>query len=331
MATTFKALRVFEENDGTFSRRIIERTVDSLPAGEVLVKVAFSGLNYKDALSATGHKGVTRRYPHTPGIDAAGTVVESRSPAFVPGQEVIVTSYDLGMNTDGGFGGYIRVPAAWVVPKPQSLSLKDSMVLGTAGFTAARALYKMQQVGQRPAMGPVVVTGASGGVGSIAVCLLLRARYTVVASTGKPAAHPFLKRIGAAEILNRDAVNDESGRALIRSRWAGAIDTVGGNTLATLIKACKSNGSIAACGLVGSPRFQATVYPFIINGINLLGVDSATCPMPLRLKVWDQLAGTWAAGGLEKMAVACRLKDLDPHISRILEGKVMGRVVVVHD
>lgn len=256
--------------------------------------------------------------------------MESASPAFTPGQEVIVTSYDLGMNTDGGFGGYIRVPAAWVVPKPASLSLQESMVIGTAGFTAALALYKMQQLGQTPDMGQVVVTGASGGVGSMAVSLLARAGYPVIASTGKAEAHTFLRELGASEILNRTDVDDESGKPMIRSRWAGAIDTVGGNTLATLVKACANNGSIAACGLVGSPRFQATVYPFIINGVNLLGVDSATCPMPLRLRVWDLLAANWEAGQLEKMATICSLAGLNAYIDQMLAGKVMGRVVVAH-
>lgn len=330
MTTTFQALRIFEEADGTFSRRIIDRTVDSLPEGEVLVKVAFAALNYKDALSATGHKGVTRHYPHTPGIDAAGTVAESTVPHFVAGQEVIVTSYDLGMNTDGGFGGYIRVPAAWIVPRPESLSLKESMIVGTAGFTAALAIFKMEQMGQSPDLGPILVSGASGGVGSMAVSLLARAGYSVIASTGKSAAHPLLKELGASEIVDREAVNDESGKPMIRSRWAGAIDTVGGNTLATLVKACGSNGSVASCGLVGSPRFHSTVYPFIINGVNLLGVDSATCPMPLRLQVWNKLAGNLEKGNLEKMAITCSLEGINDCIDQILAGNITGRVVVAH-
>lgn len=329
--TMFPALRITEEADGTFSRRIISRNIEDLPEGEVLIKVAYAALNYKDALSASGHKGVTRKFPHTPGIDAAGTVVESSASAFLPGQEVLVTSYDLGMNVDGGFGAYIRVPASWVVPKPMALSLQNSMVLGTAGFTAALALYKMQLMGQTPSMGPVIVTGATGGVGSMAVGLLAHAGYEVIASTGKETAKDYLKELGATAFLSREEVNDESGKPLTRSRWAGAIDTVGGNTLATLIKACKSNGNIAACGLVGSPRLQTTVYPFIINGVNLLGVDSATCPMPLRLQVWNKLATEWTGEELGKIAQFCSLEELNPYIDQILAGKVVGRVVVRHD
>ncbi len=225
--TRFRAFRTIETEQG-FHGEIMHRQIGDLPAGEVLVRVHYSSLNFKDALSATGHKGVTRTYPHTPGIDAAGIVVHSDAPRIQTGQEVIVTSYDLGMNTDGGFGEYIRVPAGWVVPLPSEMNLRQSMILGTAGFTAGLALYKMERCGLDPGEGPVVVTGASGGVGSLAVALLAKRGYDVWAVSGTPEAHDLLRQLGADTILNRDDANDDSGRPLLTGQWVGAIDTVGG-------------------------------------------------------------------------------------------------------
>ena len=325
----FKTLRIYEE-DGKFRRTIEQRSTDDLPEGEVLIRVHYAGLNYKDALSATGNKGVTRKYPHTPGIDASGVVEENSDPRFSAGQEVIVTSYDLGMNTDGAFGEYIRVPADWVVPLPDSLSLKQSMILGTAGFTAALALYKMEQSGQKPEMGKVVVTGATGGVGSMAVAILAKAGYEVIASTGKESEHDYLKQLGASEAVDRAAVDDDSGRPLLRPQWAGGIDTVGGNTLATLLKACGRNGSIATCGLVASPKLNTTVFPFILNGVNLLGVDSAETPRDIRHQIWKNLASDWSVNEhLGAMCTDASLEELnDRYIDMILAGKTRGRVVV---
>src|SRR5215831_3457529 len=238
----FKALWVTESNGGSFERNIIERAIDDLPPGEVLIRVHYSALNYKDALSATGNKGITRKYPHTPGIDAAGTVELSRSPLCLTCDEVLVTGYDLGMNTCGGFAEYIRVPAAWIVKKPAGYSLKETMIIGTAGFTAASALYKMELMGQTPSRGPIVVTGSTGGVGSMAVAILSKAGYEVIAITGKPNAKEYLQHLGAARIESRAWVQDTSGKALLKTQWAGAIDTVGGNTLSTLLKACQLEG-----------------------------------------------------------------------------------------
>ena len=325
--TSFKALQVVEDAS-TFNRSIVEREIDDLPDGDILIKVHFAALNYKDALSATGNKGVTRNYPHTPGIDGAGVVVDSTNPAFKVGDEVLVTSYDLGMNTDGAFAEYMRVPSEWVVPLPAGLSLKESMILGTAGLTAGIGLYKMEMMGQNPEKGPIAVSGASGGVGSMAVGILSKAGYQVIASTGKENATNLLKGLGAAEIVDREFVNDDSSRPLMKPKWAGAVDTVGGNTLATLLKGCKSGGSVASCGLVGSPILSTTVFPFIINGINLLGLDSASFPMKERLQVWNNLANKWRLTDLESAVTTCKLQELDPYIDAILEGGSMGRVLV---
>lgn len=328
---TFKALRITEDEAEKFTRKIIKRNIDDLPEGEVLVKIQYAALNFKDALSSTGNKGVTRNYPHTPGIDGAGIVVESKNASFKEGESVLVTSYDLGMNTDGAFAEYIRVPANWVVPLPSGLELKESMIIGTAGLTAAIGLHKMEMMGQNPSQGPIVVSGATGGVGSMAVGILAKAGYQVIASTGKEDAHAYLKKLGATEIVNREFINDDSSRPLIKPKWAGAIDTVGGNTLATLLKGCKSGGSVASCGLVGSPNLSTTVFPFIINGINLLGLDSANFPMEERQKVWDKLAGSWRLSNLDAIATICKLEELDPYIDQMLKGTTKGRVVVKMD
>lgn len=324
----FKALVVREQPDGSFTRAIEEKRIGDLPPGEVIIRNRYAGLNYKDALSASGHKGITRAFPHTPGVDACGTVVQSTSADFSEGEEVIVTGYDLGMNTSGGFQEYVRVPAAWVVPKPAGLSLKEAMVYGTAGFTAALSLYKMERMGQSPAMGEVLVTGATGGVGSMAVGILSKAGYQVIASTGKKDAHDHLRKLGAARIEDRSFADDQSGKPLIKSRWAGAIDTVGGNTLATCAKACKRKGSVASCGLVSTPELHMTVYPFLLNGINILGVDSAETEMPLRRELWQKLASGWRIPDLESYGSFVPLENITEQMDLILNGKTRGRVVV---
>lgn len=327
MKNPFKALVVRENTDGTFSRKIEDKTIEQLPTGEVVIKVLFAGLNYKDGLSASGHKGITRKYPHTPGIDASGIVESSEDNRFKKGDEVIVTSYDLGMNHDGAFAEYIRVPANWVVKKPENLSFEKSQQFGTAGFTAALALYKMIQGGQKPEMGKIVVTGATGGVGSMAVALLAHAGYQVIASTGK-SEKEYLTSLGATEIQDRSFTSDDSNRPLLRPKWAGAIDTVGGNTLATLLKACDRNGNVATCGLVASPDLSTTVYPFILNGINLLGVESAECPMNLRTELWKKLGNEWNVNLPEDSATYISLEELNPYLDAILEGKTKGRIIV---
>jgi putative YhdH/YhfP family quinone oxidoreductase len=325
---TFEALVVRQNQDGRFIRSVGDRSIDDLPEGDVLVRVHYSSLNYKDALSATGHRGVTRQYPHTPGIDAAGVVEESAVEEFQVGDEVVVTSYDLGMNTPGGWGEYVRVPAAWIVPLPEGLSLRESMMYGTAGFTAGLALHRLEAAGLSPEQGDVLVTGASGGLGSIAVGILARAGYRAVAATGKAGAHDYLRALGAAEVVGRDAVHDDSGRPLLKGRWAGAIDAVGGEFLATVLKSIDYGGLVAACGLAASADLPTTVYPFILRSVSLLGIDSQNCPMDTRRQVWQKLAGDWHPGDLEHLASERQLEELEPAIERILAGGQQGRIVV---
>ena len=322
----FKALLVKEEN-GKFIREITERNINELPEGDVLINVKYSSLNYKDALSATGNKGVTRRYPHTPGIDAAGIVTESNNKKFKEGDEVLVTGYDLGMNTSGGFGEYIRVPAEWIVKLPVSLSLKESMILGTAGLTAALALDKMEQVGLDND-GEVLITGASGGVGSIAVAIFSKLGYTIVAGTGKTDQENYLKEIGAVSLISREEMNDKTNKALLSGRWSGVVDTVGGNILATAIASTKQWGYVAACGNAASVELHTTVFPFILRGVNLLGINSEKTPMDLREKMWNKLANEWKPEKLDMMFEECSLEETNKKIDEILEGKVKGRVLV---
>ena len=326
--STFRALVVSKTDEKTFTREITERSITDLPEGEVLIRVHFSSLNYKDGLSCIGNPGVTRNYPHTPGIDASGKVAESSDSRFKEGDSVIVTGYDLGMNTSGGFGEYIRVPADWVVPLPEGMTFKEASIYGVAGFTAALSVDALQKYGVNPEQGEIVVTGSTGGVGSVSVALLSLLGYTVVASTGKKEESEFLQRLGASEIISREEVNDESKKPLLRERWAGAVDTVGGTTLAALLKAAKRGGAVAATGLVASSELSTTVFPFILRGVSLLGIDSGFTPTKLRLEIWNKLAGIWKIPQLEQLTIDCTLEELDPEIDKILAGGQRGRVVV---
>lgn len=330
--SAFKAMIVSETEDKQFVRAIGEKQIADLPAGDVLIRVRYSSLNYKDALSASGNRGVTRNYPHTPGIDAAGVVVESRQPTLRPGDEVVVTGYDLGMNTSGGYGQYIRVPAGWVVPLPAGLSLRESMIYGTAGFTAALSCHRLIASGIVPGQGTVLVTGATGGVGSIAVAILAQSGYEVAAVTTKVDEAGYLRQLGATEIIAAADADDQSGRPLLKPRWAGVVDTVGGNILSTAIKATRYGGSVTCCGNVTSGELHTSIYPFILNGVCLLGIDSVHCPHELRGRIWDKLAGEWKLAHLE--AITTELPDLhalDERIGAILEGKHRGRDVVKVD
>ena len=325
---TFKAMVVQEKTDGTYTRRIAEKSLDDLPAGEVLVRVHYSSLNYKDGLSATGHRGVTKNYPHTPGVDAAGVVEESLSEAFQPGDEVIVTSYDLGMNTPGGFGQYIRVPAGWVVPLPENLSPKESMAYGSAGLTAGFCIFKLQEHAITPERGEILVTGATGGVGSFAVAMLAKIGYQVVAVTGKIDEKQFLIDLGAKEVISRDAATDISGKPLLKGRWAGVVDAVGGEILSTAIRATKLHGAVTCCGNVASPDLPINVYPFILRGISLVGIDSQSFPMTFRRQTWEKIATDWKLDNLDRQTSVCSLEELDSEIDLILAGKQKGRVIV---
>ncbi len=325
----FRALRVTETPTGKFERSIEQLNIEDLPPGDMLIKVSYSSLNYKDALSATGNKGITRKYPHTPGIDAAGVVELSRSALFAVNDEVIVTGNDLGMNTSGGFAEYIRVPASWVIKKPLEISYQEAMSVGTAGLTAANALHKMELMEQTPSKGPIVVTGSTGGVGSIAVAILAKAGYEVIAITGKENAKEYLTHLGAARVESRDFVNDRSGKALLRPQWAGAIDTVGGNTLHTLLKGCMPDGNVVSTGLVGSSKLDATVFPFILNGVNLLGIGSAETPVATKLLLWQKLMNGWnIKDKLNAIAKEISLEETNTYIDSILDGKIMGRIII---
>ncbi|MBU3142962.1 YhdH/YhfP family quinone oxidoreductase [Clostridium sp. CF012] len=324
----FKAMLVSETENNEFQRKIVTRQINDLPEGDVIINVKFSSLNYKDALSATGNKGVTRNYPHTPGIDAAGIVVESNNDNFKANDKVLVTGYALGMSTSGGYAEYIRVPAEWVVKLPENLSLRESMIYGTAGFTAALSVCKLVNSGVKPSDGDILVTGATGGVGSTAISILSVLGYNVIAATGKASEREMLLGIGAKDIVDRKDMDDNSGKALLKSRWAGVIDTVGGNILATAIKSTNYGGSVTSCGNIADHEFSTSVYPFILKGVTLFGIDSVKCPMDTRLMIWNKLSSDWKLDNLEANVDEVSLEGLDEKIDMILKGKHKGRTIV---
>jgi len=327
-STKFKALVVEKTIEKQFVRDIRERDINDLPPGDLVVRVHYSSLNYKDALSAMGHPGVTRQFPHTPGIDAAGEVFSCSSGTFAPGEKVIITGYDMGMETDGGWGQQIRIPSDWAVRLPEGLSLRESMAIGTAGFTAALSVLKLENAGVRPQHGDVLVTGATGGVGSIAVSILAGAGYLVVASTGKEIDADYLKDLGATRVIGRDEVSAGAEKPFLAERWAGAVDVVGGTTLAAVLKSTKYGGAVTCCGLVGSPELPLNVFPFILRGVSLIGIDSVQCPRGTRENVWRLLASIWKPVHLAEMVTECDLQGVEPLIQAILQGGITGRVVV---
>jgi putative YhdH/YhfP family quinone oxidoreductase len=290
--------------------------------------VAYSSLNYKDALSAVGNKGVTRNYPHTPGIDAAGIVEESAVEHIKPGDNVIVTGFDLGMNTSGGFSEYIRVPAGWVVQCPENLSLRESMVYGTAGLAAGLAVYKLMEHGIDPDSGNVVVTGAPGGVGSVALAILVKSGYHAVAVNGLVDQRDYLLGLGAQEVIRIDEAKDTSGRLLLKERWAGAIDTLGGEILSTAIRSTQHAGTVVCCGNAASPDLPLNVYPFILRGVSLLGVDTQNCPIDLRIKIWNKFADEWKLDYLDQITTEIGLNELSERIDLMLQGKNRGRAIL---
>jgi acrylyl-CoA reductase (NADPH) len=325
---SFHALVVEQQANGEFTRQIRDRSLEELPEGELLVRVHYSSLNYKDALSALGRPGVTKKYPHTPGIDAAGEVVSCSDGAFAPGEPVIVTGYDLGMNCPGGFGQYIRVPSSWALRLPAGLTLKESMAIGTAGLTAALSLYRLSQAGVLPEGGDILVTGATGGVGSIAVSMLAKAGYPVVAVTGKSSEADFLKGLGARLVLDRADFLRGGDRPLLKESWAGVLDVVGGEMLAAAIKSTRYGGVVTCCGLAGSPDLPLNVFPFILRAVSLVGIDSAQCPAPLRKEVWQRLAGDWKPDRLLESAVESPLSGLEEKFAAMVRGESRGRTVV---
>ena len=323
----FRALWVEESSPGVFTRRVIERGITELNAGELLVRVQYSSLNYKDALSASGNRGVTKNYPHTPGIDAAGVVEESSSPAFRPGDSVLLASVEMGVSSHGGFGQYVRAPASGAMAMPAGLTARQAMAYGAAGFTAALCVERLQREGLRPEDGEILVTGATGGVGSIALALLAREGYTSVAVTGKVEQAPLLRALGASVVLSRAEATGDPARPMLRARWAGVIDTVGGPILSTAIRSTQPGGVVAACGNAASPDLPITVFPFILRGITLAGIDATRPAKAERERIWRKLAGAWRLD-LEPILKEVTLDELDAEIVKILNGGQVGRVIV---
>jgi len=322
----YKAL-VVEEINGKFIQSIKTCETNKLPSGEVLIRVHYSSVNYKDALSATGNKGISKSYPHTPGIDAAGEVVNSNNYQFKIGDEVIVTGYDLGMNTSGGFGQYISVPAQWVVKLPEGLSMKESMIIGTAGFTAGISVLRLIDL-VKPTDGKIIVTGATGGVGSVAISLLSKLGYQIVAVSGKEQEHAFLKSLGANEIISRSDFENVDKRPLLSSKFAGGIDTVGGPILENILKSLQPLGAVTTCGSVSSTQLNMTVFPFILRGITLIGISAQNYPDVLRQILWTKLADEFKPNNLLNLYTEITINELIETLSLILEGKLKGRTII---
>jgi acrylyl-CoA reductase (NADPH) len=322
----FKAFRITSDA-GKISGAVAHIALDELTPGEVVIEAAHSSVNYKDALAATGAGKILKRFPLNGGIDVSGTVASSTDARFREGDQVVVTGYDLGVGNDGGYSAYVRVPADWVVRLPVGLTLFDAMALGTAGFTAAMSVIRLEQNGLGPGASPVIVTGATGGVGSIAVAILAGLGYQVTALTGKDSEHDYLRSLGAKDVLPRSAV-EKSARPLEKMMWAGAVDPVGGDTLAWLTKTMNYGASIASSGLTGGIELNTTVVPFILRGVNLLGIDSVMCPMPLRLEIWRRLASDMKPKMLASIARQIDLAGLPDAFATLAAGRAKGRFVV---
>jgi putative YhdH/YhfP family quinone oxidoreductase len=321
---TFLAYRVTETESG-MTATWESREDDQLPAGDVLIDVQYSSVNYKDALSASGNKGVTRAFPHTPGIDAAGVVLSSTDAAFKAGDEVVVFGYDLGMNTEGGYGQRIRVPSAWVLAKPAGISAAETMAWGTAGFTAALSVQKLERAGMQPSKGPVIVTGATGGVGSVAVALLAKLGYDVVALSGKAEQEAWLKELGANRVIGRDEVMALKGKAMAKPLYQAALDTVGGDMVSALIPQIMPEGAVSTCGMIAGIKVEASVFPFILRGVSLLGVDSVEIPQAEKQLVLNKAAGEWKLAGLETMTTNVTRSGLAGILTKVLNGQGVGR------
>src|SRR5690606_15800969 len=324
----FRALVVSARGGSHPEATIKDLAIEEFPSGEVEIEVEYSSLNYKDALATTGHPGVVWSCPHVPCIDAAGRVVASESSSFKAGDPVFVTGYGLGSDSWGGFSQRIRVPAGWVVPLPPGVTTRQAMLYGTAGFTAAQAVSTLQLHSVTPELGEVVVTGATGGVGLWSIALLSHLGYQVAAVTGKPERHDLLRQLGASEILDREEVVDDSDRPLLGSRWAGAIDTSGGRPLATLLRSTAYRGCVAACGLVAGADLPMTVYPFILRGVTLAGIDSAKCPREPRLAIWNKLFGPWRVELPVEATSEISLDEVPAKVGEMLAGQAFGRTLV---
>ncbi|SUZ70323.1 uncharacterized protein METZ01_LOCUS23177 [marine metagenome] len=329
MTSNFRALEV-SESEGKFGLSIVEKKVDDLPEGDLLVKVSYSSLNYKDAMSATGMPGVTRNYPHIPGIDAVGTVVNSEVSDFKEGDNVIVTGYDLGMNTSGGFGEYIRVPATWAIHLPKGLSEKQSMSLGTAGLTAGLSVHALDSFRKWGGFKETksIVTGSTGGVGSVSVMLLSKLGSEVTAVTGKDDQTDFLSSLGASNILSREELTEIARKPIGKSLWDVGIDVVSGEALSLLLTSLSPGGAVACSGLVGGPSFESSIFPFILRGNALIGIDSVEIALETKEHIWEHFSGDWSLDGLEAITKEVSLDNLEAEITSILNGNQVGRVLV---
>ena len=324
---TFKAYRTYEQ-DNVVSSRFVDMKLEELDAGDVVIRTKYSTINYKDALSYNGTGKIMRKFPTVAGIDLAGTVESSGDPRWKRGDKVIVTGYDLGVSHDGGYAEYARVPADWVVRRPESMTAFDAMTLGTAGFTAALAIHLMQHNGLAPDSGPVAVTGATGGVGSVAIEILAKQGYHVVAITGKAREADYLRGIGAKEVMLRSSLDFSRIRPLEKATWAGAVDNLGGEMLAWLLATSKVAGTVAAVGLAADMKLNTTVAPFILRGVHLLGTDSANCPMSLRQTLWNRLAVDWRPDRVHDQVTTIDFEELPMHFDAYLKGMARGRTVV---
>jgi acrylyl-CoA reductase (NADPH) len=324
--SAFRAFRVFDEG-GAVRGRVVSAALDELSQGDVVIKAAYSSVNYKDALAATGTGKIIRRFPLIGGIDVSGSIEWSADARFAPGDRVLVTGYDLGVAHDGGYAGRVRVPGDWVVPLPPTMTTFEAMAIGTAGFTAALSLVDMEKNGLAAAAGPVIVTGATGGVGSVAIQILAARGYDVTALTGKDGEHDYLRSLGARSVLSRNGLN-RGTRPLEKATWAGAVDSVGGDTLSWLTTTMMYNGSIASTGLAGGTHLQTTVLPFILRGVKLLGIDSVMCPMATRREIWGRLASDLKPLSLQTMARTIGLDALPDAFATLLGGGARGRFVV---
>ncbi len=325
--SSFPAFRI-TSTDGAIHGSLVQATLDELTPGDVVIKAEYSSVNYKDALAATGTGGrILKRFPLIGGIDVAGAVMSSTDRRFGEGDRVLVTGYDLGVSQDGGYAGIVRVPADWVVRIPDGLSSREAMILGTAGFTAGLAILRLERNGLVPGHGPIAITGATGGVGSIAIAALARLGYDVTAITGKDDAHEYVKALGARDVVSRTTLQMGT-RPLEAARWAGAIDAVGGDLLAWLTRTTDYGGGIASTGLTGGIELRTTVMPFILRGVSLIGIDSAMCPMPVRSDVWRRLATDMKPADLNSIAHEIALDGLGVAFGTLIAGKARGRFVV---
>ncbi|MDC3027231.1 YhdH/YhfP family quinone oxidoreductase [Gammaproteobacteria bacterium] len=326
----YRAL-ITTENNKTFNNTVEEKEFEFLPDNNTLIKVKYSSLNYKDALSASGNKGVTRKYPHTPGIDAAGIIEETSSEKFKKGDEVIVTGYDMGMNTFGGFGEYIKVPEEWIIKKPNNLSLSESMAFGTAGLTAGLCLRKLLQHGLKPYDGKVFVSGVTGGVGIISLMLFSKLGFQVTAITGKMNEKDLLIDLGANEVIDRNDLDIDLVSPLQKPIYSGGIDAVGGKILSNLICSTSQRAAIACCGMVGGLTLDTSIFPFILRGLSLFGIDSAESLLEVKEEVWNSFSSDWKLENIDQNIKDISLDELPSEIEKILKGNQIGRVRVVYD